>query len=418
MKLILFSALFFLLILSQASAITTDMKEVYKQKETIVIKISGNIASQINPEQIFFKRANVFVPLEYDVARVGNNWYIWATSPSVANNYTLYIEDISVQSGFGVESEDYQKNFSVSNEISSYNVKPGFIVTNDNFDLEVEVNDNQEHEIEVDFPTEKNVNLQIGMNDLNFPIDSISNSQFKIIKVGVYEIPAYITVVGSTPINENNTAQSNNNTNITSQNQTATIFSKKLKASPQYIQKFLYWNGMEQKYYIDIINENNFTYKNVRVVYNTSIFEVNDDKFDINSGNNHTLVLTVDGKYSANISEIIYINGTNFSMEIPFIIRFSNNATRVASFYGQVIKNGTNGSIRKTNALCTEFGAFVCSDNSICKGEVLEGRDGTCCLGTCQKPQGKSYAWLGWIIALVVLGAGWFAYYKYKKAGT
>lgn len=407
-------------IFSSVSAISTDLKETYKQKETMIVKISGAIVEQIKNDQIYFKRSNNFVPVEYQVGRVGNDWFLWAVAPESKNNYTLFIDNVKVQSGRGVASEDYQKNFSVSEEKEDYTIKPGFIITSESFNIDLIVNNNQNNEIQLNFPEEKTITVGPGISTINFPINSIQNTQTLNIKVGKYNVPAQITVYGTTPsqnVNNESTNQTSNSTTVSNQT-SVSVKEIKIEVSPSYVQRFVYSGSYESNYQFIVLNKNNLSHKDIEIEFNKSIFEIDENEFDLDSFGNFSFTMVVDSKIKNNISEIIYIKGENISIEIPFFVRFTDNATDIAEFYSESFTNSTdNSTIRRTSFFCSEAGGITCPAGNACSGEVLEGKDGRCCIGICKKPAEQSYAWVGWIIAFLVLGIAWFVYYKYKKAG-
>jgi len=116
------------------------------------------------------------------------------------------------------------------------------------------------------------------------------------------------------------------------------------------------------------------------------------------------------------LREIIYLNTTNLTIEIPFFVRYTNNASDLVTFYGEYERNmTTNVTKRTTRYYCTELGGIVCGTSSSCKGQALESREGNCCLGICEQPKSSGGSWWGWAIGIVVLGIIIWIYMKYKK---
>ena len=64
-ELVVFAFVIVFLFSGGVLAISSDMKDIYAPKETMIIKLSGSILSPILPDQIQFKRANVNIPLEH-----------------------------------------------------------------------------------------------------------------------------------------------------------------------------------------------------------------------------------------------------------------------------------------------------------------------------------------------------------------
>ena len=70
-----------ILVLQNVLAIEFQIKEQYNKGETSIVKVTGIIDSQILPENIYFYRAHVRVPVLYDVTKIGNDFYIYAILP-------------------------------------------------------------------------------------------------------------------------------------------------------------------------------------------------------------------------------------------------------------------------------------------------------------------------------------------------
>ncbi|HVY01549.1 MAG TPA: hypothetical protein VHA12_02180 [Candidatus Nanoarchaeia archaeon] len=407
----------------------TNIKSEYGTGETMIIKVGGNIAQTIEAEQVTFKKNNIFVPLEYDVARVGNSWYIWAIAPDKKGNYTFSINDVSViNNGGTLQKESYQSNFEVSNNVTGYNVKPGFIITDKSFFVEANVMDDNSKDISAGFNGEQVVILEPGVNRIDFSISKITNTGLYTLQVGKYFIPVYVTIPGSVPIAEGTMQNMSNKTETNSTNQTMNVTNSSnvvyatqynLEIEPSYIQRLIYSDAQSSTYSFTLRNPSNVTYKNVKINFNESLFEITpEDTVTLKANENYSFNLTL-GKFNGEeVREQIYVNATNFSLEIPLFVRYTENVSDVSAFYGEVVGNKTN-STRKTTYMCSELGGVVCSSNTMCKGESLTSKEGNCCLGVCtQSDSGSSKAWIGWIIAFAALGAMWWLYLKYKDAGT
>lgn len=418
-----------ILLCSSVYAMNTNIKSTYGTQETMIIKIGGNIAETIDAEQVEFKRGNIFVPLEYEVARVGNSWYVWAIAPEQKGNYTFLINDVAViNNGGTLQKESYSSNFEVTNNLTGYNAKPGFMITDKAFSIEANVLDETSKEINAGFNGEQVIILEPGTNRIDFSISKITNTGLYNLQVGKYSIPVYVTIPGSVPIAEgtqqnltnstNSTISSNatNSSNISSG--TVSLIQYNIEIEPNYIQRLIYSDAQSSTYSFTLSNPSNVTYKNVKIYFNDSLFEIEpEDTVTLKANESYSFNITL-GKFSGDeIREQIYVNATNMSLEIPFFVRYTKNASDVSSFYGEVQGNNTNAT-RKTTYMCSELGGITCSEKTICKGESLTSKEGNCCLGVCtQNDNGSSWAWVGWVIAFAVLGGLWWLYIKYKDAG-
>src|SRR3989344_9143403 len=126
-----------LLIIPSVFAITTDLKESYKPRETIIFKIEGNILENIEKEQIDFLRGHVSVPLEFGLEKIQGDYYVWAIAPENNGTYGFVINELITTDKGKIVEIDFEQNFSVQGEIIDYNVKPGVIFTGKDFSLNV-----------------------------------------------------------------------------------------------------------------------------------------------------------------------------------------------------------------------------------------------------------------------------------------
>jgi hypothetical protein len=128
MKKIVVGLLICMFLIGNALAISSDIKnESYAQGETMLIKLEGNILSALSADNVKFYRGHVEIPLEYDLKKLGDNYYIWAIAPVSENNYSLLVEDITTTISGVTAKVNYQTNFSISGDVVDYYIKPGFI---------------------------------------------------------------------------------------------------------------------------------------------------------------------------------------------------------------------------------------------------------------------------------------------------
>lgn len=182
-----------LLMVNGVYAITTSLKDNYQSGETIIFSLSGNILEPIFPEQVEFKRGHIKLPLEYDIKKLGENYYVWTNAPFAENgtNYTLLIKDIVSTVNGKTEKIDYEKNFSVSGNLIDYSIKPGIIFAKSDFDIAVQLNEDIEKSIEIGLFNESRI-LNPGLNTVRFYLEDFSGAKLNIIKIGKYNVPAYV----------------------------------------------------------------------------------------------------------------------------------------------------------------------------------------------------------------------------------
>ncbi len=217
-KLACFACLVLLVLSMQgALAITTDIRESYSQGETVVTKIEGNILAPIKSTNIELKRAgHILVPMEYELNKLGEDYYLWFITPASENNYTLFINNISTTVSGNTREVSYQKNFSVSGNLTDYFIKPGAVLTTEDFEIKVVLNEDLDKSIDVKFIEESEFTLKPGENTIKFSIEGINETTIVNASIGKYDLPVYVRVNKTTiavNLTENETI-----TNVTNEN--------------------------------------------------------------------------------------------------------------------------------------------------------------------------------------------------------
>lgn len=175
-------------------AISTNMKDSYSPKETVIVTLAGDIINPIQPAMIEFRRGHVLVPFDYELKKIENKYYIWFITPREANNYTLAIKDITTTVSGKPAVVTYEKNFSVAGNLSDYFVRPGVISTDKDIEVTAVLNGDYEKPVFVKFIDSSNVTLKPGENLLKFSVEEIENSSLFEMIIGKYTIPVYVIV--------------------------------------------------------------------------------------------------------------------------------------------------------------------------------------------------------------------------------
>lgn len=360
--------------LSFTQAFSTDLRDQYSPKETMIIQILGAI-EPIRYDQIEFKRTNVNVPLEYGVGKVGDRYYLWAIAPENENNYTLII------SGNG---NDYKKDFVVSGNLTDYYIKPGFISSNKNFDIRVYLNDDAGKSINVDYPDTGSVYLSSGENILYFP--SPKQTEFRIVNIGKYSVPAYL--VGNASVSVI--------TNYSHVNTTEYIV-----LLPENIQSTILYGSKENIINFFIFNRGNSSVNGIYLDYNRKVFEISpDEKITIaaNSSISYNISIRSELNSSSNYTiRAVYPNG---SKTLNVNLEFTSKPEEV-----------------KTSLKCYELSGTICSADQICSSQTTPSSDGLCCIGFCKQSSSSanSSSWIGYLIAVFVIIVGIYIWIKYSR---
>ncbi len=370
-------------------AISTTMKDVYEPSETIIIEIKGNILGSIPKENVEFKRNNVAVPFDYDLIKIGGRYYLWAIPPENENSYTLIIRSIATTVSGKLQEIDYYQNFSVKGNLTDYNIKPGIVSTNHDFEIIVNLNQDEDKTISVDFPISGETLLKPGQNTLKFDVDNVPETSIIDIHLGKYTIPVYIIV------NESN--------------KKARV--DELRFSPRIIESRILITDKNRHYPFIITNAGEKEIRDVTLEYDDELFIVGPNtKFNIAAGKNVYLNLSLKNIPKDNIKKSIYAKYGNNSIEMLVDITQTENIEEAETPYLESSYNETS------LFYCAELSGAQCSASETCSGNIVSSINGACCVGKCQvSEESSSYAWIGYLLAGIVIVGGLILWLRYKK---
>ncbi len=185
----------FMLSLNAVSAISTSMNDSYLSGETIISEVSGNILQPIATSNVEFRRGHILVPLDYGIGKLGERHFLWANAPLTAGNYTMIIRDVTTTVSGQIKEIDYEKNFSVEENLTDYSIKPGIISTETDFEIKIQLNLDNNLEISTGLIEGNNsLLLKPGENALKVSISEINKTGLYNLSVGKYTVPAYIRI--------------------------------------------------------------------------------------------------------------------------------------------------------------------------------------------------------------------------------
>ena len=353
-KTILILLAFLILILPLMSAVEVDMKTEFSQGETLMAEISGNFLEYLEKENIFFYREHVKIPLDYDIAKIDDKYYVYAQlGDKTPNNYSLRIENVRYMQGVNIVEEDIIKNFVITDDLADFKVNPGFIIADEafaievqnlrNFKIEIDINENKTSTGKSLFESwfslgtfESDIELFSGeIKDLEFDLGN--ETSFNFIELSteniIYKIPVYVFVIETTTEESEETTTEEGEETTTEEGEETTTE-----------------EGEE-----------------------TTTEEENESGEETTTEDEET---------------------TSDSEEEEDEIKIVSTKT------------------------CAEENGAICEDNERCNGTIIQARDATCCLDTCQvikkSNTGKILGWSMVIIILLVLI--WFFKVKYKGA--
>ena len=110
------------LTLHSVLAISTDLKMSYSPGETIITEISGNILEPLLTSNVNLYRDYIEQPLEFDIKKLDNRYFIWMTAPKFENTYTLVIKDIVTTTSGKVEKIDYELEYGKTSFMRNFSI--------------------------------------------------------------------------------------------------------------------------------------------------------------------------------------------------------------------------------------------------------------------------------------------------------
>lgn len=374
------------LIIPGALAISTDMRESYMSGETMIMTLSGNILETISKDQVIFTRSGfIEVPFEYDIKKIGDNHYIYAIMPFVEGNnassiYQININNILTTVNGQRTNINFTQNFSVVSDIIPYSIKPGIVVSSDDFEVVVELYEDANKEISVDFPESRNIILKPGENRIEFSIENVGGGIY-MINIGDYAMPVNVLKEIEEEL-------------------------PPLRFSKGYIESRILI-GSSEKYSFDIINYGDSDIENARFEYNTDIIII-EPKIPktIKPGESYRFDITLIEE--ENIDEEIFIFYDNYSSSMKFSVSYTENESETGTIYEE----------EKIGALCSELGGAKCLGSEICNGESVQSKDASqCCLGICvEKENSREYSWIGYVIGAILIIALIYLLRRYMKS--
>lgn len=400
-KSLIFISILFLFVIPIISAVEIEMKTNFNQGETLLAKVSGYFLEPILKENIFFYRGHVRAPMEYDVTKIGDEFYIYALLPENSNNYSIVIKNTRYMKGSQVSEEDIIKNFSITNYTADFSINPGFVITKDDFFIEVQ--NLQEDEITIQIKTENatlensegdSITLMSGeIKKINFELGIIQHPALKIIELStenlIYEIPVYIFVEEEQEKNKRGfkIEPSSLNISIATNSSTTRII-------------YLYNTGQEK-----LINILLSVSDSLEAYINLSIDKIE----ELNKNSSIEIKLYLFSENEGNIKGNI-----KAKTEDETLLTYSAISL---NFLKDYVPSEEDDEILITKT-CLELDGTICGEDEECDEVPVISKNAICCLGECKKieesPIGTIIGW-GILIILVVFLI-WFFLKRYRKA--
>ena len=389
-KLVLISILIISL-LSLASAVEIRLtKEIYSPNELLQAEIYGNFIDGIELKNIYFYRERN-IPVIYDISKSEGKYLLYALLPSKEGNYTLKIKNTRYETDTGTSTEDIIKEFKVQtgNE-TTLTINPGFLITREDFHIQVEASENIE--VEVEFLEEKQT-ISLTQNKeekIYFSIEGVENYTETNIKINDYLIPVFIFP---------------KNTQIVVTSETS-----KFRFNPLEIDATI----LEDESYFFQVSIVNFGRNNINIIKLSSnlsdklnIEIVPDFISEIEAGKEKFVNLTLSPEKDGTFLGTIFADSENLSAELEVNIEVTLNKSDVGYEWPAFTGDGT----------CAEAEGRVCPVEEKCSVPLELATDGYCCKGECIARDTGSGSWVYGvvIIIVVILGVLVLALFMRKK---
>ncbi len=389
-KRITFILIIFLL-LPITLAVETNLKKEYRPGETLITEISGNFIKPIQEKDIMFYSGRLYVPMIYDLTKIKDKYYLYAILPNKERNYTLIIKNAKYFEKGEEKQEDLKFNFSVKGEIANFNIRPGFIITNEDFSITltnlnnlIEIQAvflNQTKEVELYSGQEKKIFFNIG-NKTSFEELKISSGNMS------YIVPVMIFSNG-TKIKKINTLKFL----VSSLNLTV------LKET-----KF--------EYEVELANLGQENISNVSLISELEGIKIEPSEIPLMFGGEvKKLNLTIFLEQEINKTTIT-ASYENFSSNLTIYFNFFENKSE----FKEVISNQSVNIYEE--GTCESLGGRKCEEDYECEGTVKITEEGLCCLGECKKEGGGGGGgkfFLALIIIIIIALILFFVFKRFKK---
>ncbi|MCK5614958.1 hypothetical protein KAR91_74535, partial [Candidatus Pacearchaeota archaeon] len=153
MKKSLIAILILTLLLPSVLAIEVTLKDELKTGETFLAKFSGNFIDPVLRDNVAFYRVtggkHTLIPADYDVVKIDEEYYVWAILPEAEDNYTIEIKDVRYKVGTSESTDDIITPFNVVGELASFQISPGVVYTNGNFEISMQNMLNEKISVEI-----------------------------------------------------------------------------------------------------------------------------------------------------------------------------------------------------------------------------------------------------------------------------
>ena len=395
--------LIFLLIFPLISSVEFETKDEFNQGETLVAVVSGNFLDQITRDNIFFYKEHVRIPVIYEIGKIQGDFYIYAMlTGKEQGNYSIAIKDVRYARGIETVDEDIVKNFAITENTADFSLSPGFVITPENFFLEVQNLQEKRITIQIDTPeafiSENSLELKSGeLKRINFKLNEETlnlSSAFEEIKLSSenteYSVPVFVM----------------SDINVTEEREKLNF-----KFEPNIVAVSMATDS-DAKRIVYLINTG--TGKIEDIIFNISgllepYVEISPEIInDLDEDANEKIEINIISDLEPVILEgTITAVAENLSTSLTLILDFIKDFIPEEPEDEEVIIT-----------TCVQIEGIICEEGERCTGKTNPTKDGVCCFAPaiCEEtPTSQTGKIIGWsVVILVILFLFWF-FKKYKK---
>ncbi len=425
-KSLIFFAFSILFLSSIISAVEFQGKTEFQKGETFFVKIVGNFFEPISENDIIFLKGHTRISISPFLERIDGDYYVYAQLfGKESGNYSLVVENAKISEFGQIIEQDLERNFTINENFSDFSVEPGFISTNESF--EVEIQNLRNFEITLDYKIINQSVIQESESEDGGFFDfgsffgnsesETSNSNGIKIKTGETKKIIFQTKNFSS-FTIQNIIFSTENTNfefpvfITTEKNENNSASGKIRFEPSEFDISLGFNSKTNR---------------TAYVFNLDAKEKLED-LQISFSDELKPYMSVSKKNISSIGEnssekidITFFSGDKEGkIEGQIRVKTTDDFYDYISVTLNIIKNfDPNQSVDSSTPLCIEMNGTICkpSTERCDGGNTKVARNGICCLSTCVAVSGSSYGKIiGWtIVVFAILFVLWFYFFKYKK---
>jgi len=127
-----------LLLIPMVFSLELEMKDSYLKQETLIAKIPGEFLTSLTKDNIYFYKRHVRIPMEFELSKLDNSYYLYAVLPDISENYSIAVTGVQYKYAGKLSTEDITKNFTITETNADFNINPGFVKTSESFSVNVQ----------------------------------------------------------------------------------------------------------------------------------------------------------------------------------------------------------------------------------------------------------------------------------------